>query len=115
MSKSRLKDALPFHVFARRRQVLVLFRGMLRAAGRVDDPALRLSLRAQIGSEFRQNRSLKDPMSLKSTLQEASRQLKQLEAMSNATEAYEADSWINQSEPDDERGRIGKGWPFGMG
>ena len=93
----------------------MLFRSMLRAAGRVDDPALRLSLRVQIGSEFRQNRDLKDPMSVKSTLQEASRQLKQIEAMSKGSEAFEADSWINQSEPDDERGRVGKGWPFKLG
>ena len=62
---------------------------MLRAAGRLDDKALRLSLRAQIGSEFRQNRTLKDPVSVKATLQEASRQLKQLEAMCKGAESFE--------------------------
>ena len=94
--------------------MVVLFRSMLRAANRVDDVALRSNLRGQISSEFRQNRDLKDPVSVKSTLQEAMRQLKQLEAMGTGAGAYDADSWINQSEPDDERGRVGKGWPFGM-
>lgn len=110
---SRIKDALPFREFTRRRQVLTLFRSMLRAANKLEEASLRASISKEISAGFRQNMDLKDPVSVKATLQEANRQMKQLQSMSQDATAYDADSWINQSEPDDERGRVGKGWPWG--
>jgi hypothetical protein len=110
---ARIKDVLPFREFTRRRQVLTLFRSMLRAANQLEDSALRTSITKEIGAGFRQNRDLRDPVAVKVTIQEAHRQMKQLQSMGQNSSAYDADSWINQSEPDDERGRVGKGWPWG--
>ena len=107
---SRIKDTLPFREFARRRQVLALFRSMLRAASRVEDMTLRASISKEIASGFQRNRDLKDSVSVKATIQEAYRQMKQLQAMSQ--DVNDPESWINQSDPDDVRGRVGRGWPW---
>ena len=107
---SRIKDALPFREFARRRQVLALFRSMLRAASRVEDMTLRASISKEIASGFQRNRDLKDPVSVKATIQEAYIQMKHLQAMSQ--DVNDPESWINQSDPDDVRGRVGRGWPW---
>ena len=103
---------MPLKVFMRRAQVLNLYRGMNRAARLVSNLELRKSLCAEIAINFRQNQHLKDSMSLKATLLEAHRQLKQLQAMGAEGSAHETGSWLGESTEDDERGRIGTEWPW---
>jgi hypothetical protein len=120
---SRLKDkaALPLRDFMRRFQVLSLYRNMNRAARQVADPNLRLSLCEEISVGFRQNQMMKDVVSVKSTMVEANRQLQQLRAMGasgtgSTAAAAKANappgSWLGDSTPDDERGRVGTDWPW---
>jgi hypothetical protein len=85
---------------------------MLKAAKKVQDPSVGASLSREISAGFRQNSDLRDPVAVKTTLQEANRYLKQLQAMGPDSDIYDGDSWINQSTPDDERGRVGTGFPW---
>ena len=121
---SRLRDALPFHVFTRRSAALQLYKDMNRAVRRISDKDLRRDLCAEIRHGFRKNQHLTDAMASKSLMQEGRRQLKQLESMADVppnssmggyTNRGDEDSWINQKDgdhDDDERGRVGKGWPW---
>jgi hypothetical protein len=39
--------------------------------------------------------------------------LKQLQSLSTKYQTNnDNESWLSQKDPDDERGRVGKGWPF---
>ncbi len=116
---SRLKDkaTLPLRDFMRRFQVLSLYRNMNRAARQVPDPNLRRSLCQEIRVGFRQNQAMKDVVSLKSTMVEANRQLQQLRSMSTPGSSTISappppGSWLGDSTPDDERGRVGTDWPW---
>jgi hypothetical protein len=118
---SRLKDkaALPLRDFMRRFQVLSLYRNMNRAARQVPDPNLRRSLCQEIRVGFKQNQTMKDVVSLKSTMVEATRQLQQLRSMSASGASTSTNSappppgsWLGDSTPDDERGRVGTDWPW---
>ncbi len=109
---SRIKDTLPLKEFMRRAQVLNLYRAMNRAARRVSDANLRQSLCTEIRNSFRQNQQLRDSMSLKSTLIDANRQLKQLRTMGEQSVANGPGTWLGESTEDDVRGRVGTGWPW---
>ena len=111
-----LNDAsLSLKQFIWRSQVLNMYRSMNRAARKVSDPQLRKSLVAEVRAGFLANRSMTDPMSLKSTMIESNRQLKQLVALtSNRLDTTnDPSSWINQPGEDGEvPGRVGQDWPW---
>jgi hypothetical protein len=102
-----------FRFFVRRQQVLQLYRTFLRASGRVADPELKKELSAQIKHEFRSNVSITDAVVVKSLITEATRNLERLQAMARTSDVMVQDQ--NNSvttDEDDERGRVGKGWPW---
>ena len=113
---SRLGEtAVSLKEFMRRVQILNMYRGMNRAARKVQDPQLRQSLVAEVRAGFHANRSMTDPMSLKSTMIEGNRQLKQLIALGSEKMDIMDDptSWINQPGEDGEvNGRVGTDWPW---
>ena len=74
MSK-RLGETLPYKEFVRRSGILNMYREMNRAARRIEDPILRVSLSNEIRDQFRHNADLKDAMSLKGVMLESGRQL----------------------------------------
>jgi len=45
-------------------------------------------------------------------IQEGNRNLKQLQSLGNKYQTNNEESWLSQKDPDDERGRVGSGWPF---
>ena len=109
---SRLKDALPFHVFARRGQVLTLYKKMRRCVRHVKGGIeLQQALRTQIIQGFQHNKSVADNVAIRQLMQEANQQLKQLESMCD--NENNEDSWLSGGDKDDERGRVGTGWPWG--
>ena len=112
MSKSRLKDSIPFHVFVRRAQVLSLYRQFQRSIGHVEDQTLKKDIKSQVYSQFRANRSTTDNVVVRYLIQDAKRQLIQLQAITNQDKTCIENSWINTKDADDERGRVGTGWPW---
>ena len=118
----RLKDSLPIHVFVRRQQVLDMYRKMHRGAGQLVDKELGRDIRAQIRHEFKHNATLTDNMALRNLMQDAQRNLIKLQAMTLGSTASSqtksvGSTWLhgreaNGDDSDDERGRVGKGWPW---
>lgn len=123
MSKSstakRLGATLPFQYFVRQRQVLTLYRHLLKSVKKNLDgnESLQKELQVQIRSDFRRNKEMKDNVAVASLIQEAKRNLEQIKDMNSgpADSHGGAGSWINTEDEDDKRGRIGNGWPWGGG
>lgn len=115
-SKRRIvRDNVPLHVFVRRQQVLELYRKMQKGAQSLEDKALGTDIRSQIRHEFKHNASLTDNMALRNLMQDAQRNLVKLQSMSqHSSRRNDGTSWLNahEGDADDERGRLGKGWPW---
>ena len=114
---SKLKNVLPLGVFIRRQQSLMLYRDLMRAARKVDDPTIRLEIMTSIRVEFKNNLNISDPMALKSLILVGNRSLKQIQSMSttsnkNNSISHDNESWMNIKDDDDVRGRIGQQWPW---
>jgi hypothetical protein len=117
---SRLKDVLPLSEFIRRTQTLSMYRKILRIGRQVDRIQHSSGdIEKQIKRDFRHNRTITDPVSIKSMLSEARRHTDALEAMAAVHETdhshhkFDPTSWINASDEHDERGRVGSDWPWG--
>ena len=97
-----LQDALDLRSFMRRRQVLKLFRDLLRAS---PDP----QTRAQIRAAFESHRGAVDPLSVRALLMDGRRTLEVLIAAkvpkNNRQETQPPSS-------DEQDGRVGQGWPW---
>lgn len=104
-------DVLPLKVFIRKGQVVTVYRAMLRSIRYIDDNFVQVDLRRQVTTGFRSNMYLKDAGLIAQAIKEAHGHLKMLNDMGRRS-SLAADSWINQSTPDDERGRVGTGWPW---
>ena len=79
----------------------------------IDDVTLRQELKKQILFDFKQHKDTKDNLLIRTLIQEGNRNLKQLQSLSSKNQANnDNESWLSQKDPDDERGRVGKGWPF---
>lgn len=123
MSKKLAGPALPLHAFVRRQQVLRMFRALLRGAADLDDSSLVGHVREQIRFEFRNNAKIGDNVALRNLIQDGQRQLAKLQSMgtkargSSSTGSQQplpvaGSTWLSQRDTDDERGRIGKNWPW---
>mmetsp|Transcript_3730 Transcript_3730/g.3866 ORF Transcript_3730/g.3866 Transcript_3730/m.3866 type:complete len:119 (-) Transcript_3730:49-405(-) len=116
MSGRNIQNAVPLRVFMHTRRVLKLYRDMLREACKVSDDSLKNDLRNQIRTEFKIGKDDTDKVTIKNRLIEGTRQLEQLQAVSNSfikNSLIDQNSWINVSEDENDiRGRIGDGWPW---
>lgn len=123
MSKSRPINALPFKEFMRRKSVLDLYKSLIVQAKRIPDESLKVGLLSQIRSDFQRNKLITDNNTLKSLLAEGKRSLEQLNDMVASVsppaknslrkeKSPNVSAWIDSSTPDDERGRVGTGWPW---
>lgn len=112
MSTSRIKNALSFKDFVKRQQVLQLYRNLLMKAKSIpNNNELKKSIIEQIRSDFKVSKGITDPMALKSLIQEGHRGIQRIQAL-NSESATNSDSWINNSDEDDVRGRVGNIWPW---
>lgn len=92
-----------------------LFRSCLRACRNIDDTSLRQELKKQVLHDFKQHTDTKDNLLIRTLIQEGNRNLKQLQSLgsrNNTKVINDDESWLSQKDPEDERGRVGKGWPF---
>ena len=119
-------------------KVKTLYRKFLRAALCVADVDLQSGLKTQIKQDFRRCSALKDKVAIKSCLIDAERQLNTLNTMTvtatvgnkvrhddaagagrrsgnlSSQKKGESDggSWLDDSDLEDKRGRVGEGWPW---
>ncbi|RYH13883.1 LYR motif-containing protein [archaeon] len=116
MSKRILGETLPLRFFIRRKQVLSLYRNLIRNATRVHDESVQRDIISQIRTDFRRNAHVQDSLVIKSLIQEGNSNLKILQGMaykdSKAHSIRAQGSWIEQEDPVDKRGRVGEGWPW---
>ena len=130
MSKRKV---LSLKDFIRQAQTLKLFRDFLRKIRQVPDISLQMQLRQEVKSQFRYNAQLVDSMAIKSAMIEASRSMKQIDALAstpstshhpplptnnsnhnNDTTRIETPhhTSIDSSSGNDENYRVGSGWPW---
>lgn len=122
MSK-KFANSPPLHLFVRRQQVLRLYRALQRGTNDLEDATLVASLREQIRFEFKNNSKITDNVALRTLIQDGQRQLTKLQSMSKkvasatnnssfGVKPKASDSWIDQQDADDVRGRVGTNWPW---
>lgn len=104
---SRLKDALPFHLFVRRGKVLQMYRDFRRASRKVADEDLRIDLKNQVHSEFKSHKLKSDAAAINLLLGEGARTLVRLQSMSRIEETP-----ASQDVEENPQGRVGTGWPW---
>ena len=130
MSKRKV---LSLKDFIRQAQTLKLFRDFLRKIRQVPDIYLQMQLRQEVKSQFRYNAQLVDSMAIKSAMIEASRSMKQIDALASTPSTshhpplptnnsnHNNDTTrivtphhtsIDSSSGNDENYRVGSGWPW---
>lgn len=111
---SRIKAALPLHLFIRQRQIIQLYRTLLKESNRISDSSVSNEIKNQVKTEFRAHQFLKDNNAIKSSIQKARNSVKLIEDMTRSSRTVpEGDSWMSISDEEDKRGRVGAGWPWG--
>jgi hypothetical protein len=119
---SKLKDALPLHVFIRKAKTIHLYRSMLKATRELDNIALREDIKCQIKEEFSNNKHHTDIVVIKSLLLDADRKFQKLKDLSSSpVKKVDMDmpTWLNNNNNNNEddgdedvKGRVGTGWPW---
>lgn len=105
--------------FLRRAQVVGQYRNFMRELQGLD-PQLQTELRKQIRDGFARHKSETDKSKIKAALTDGTGQLAQLRKYAGSAKKKAAgqstdSTWVGTGEPDDIRGRIGNGWPWGGG
>jgi hypothetical protein len=111
---SRLKDlSIPtFKSFMQRKRSLKLYKDLLVEINKINfDDDLRKSLKEQVKFEFINNRNLNDPNSIKYCMKFGTDSLKRIINMRNSQSSIINNNDIDNDE-EDQRGRVGKGWPW---
>ncbi len=67
-------------------------------------------LKEEVRRGFQVNKGLIDKGTVSATIKEAQRSLEAIKSLSS--KSVGDDSWMNNSDPDDQRGRVGVGWPW---
>ncbi|CAN0401829.1 unnamed protein product, partial [Laminaria digitata] len=99
--------ALGLKEFMHRTRVLGLYRGILKRARTLGDKDVADDARRQ----FRSSRDEADPLKLQMLMADATNYL---EAMQGSTREGSSGggSWLDIKDPEDERGRVGEGFPW---
>lgn len=123
----RFKDAMPLQVFIRRKQVLDLYRRLLRGSIRADavieggnlGSHKQGDLYGRVRSEYRTYSNIVDSGTISILITEGMRHAEHIESMAplattkeSAAPADADGSWLNSGDDDDKRGRVGDRWPW---
>ena len=111
LASRNINSILPFSLFIQRQNVIRLYREMLRYTKKINDIEVKNGIIVEIRAGFKLNKDLSEFSAINSLLLEGKKHLKQIKALSSPDE-YDSDSWINKSEGEDLRGRVGSGWPW---
>lgn len=102
-------NVVPFQVFLQRTKTISLFRKFIRGANFVSNQDLKLDIHKQIRDNFRSNSKVSDPVVIRHLFQDANRQLKMLEALSQEKSSNNS---INNNSIKSNDIIVGKGWPW---
>jgi hypothetical protein len=95
--------------FVHKFTVIRLYRNFLKTVR--DMPHNQDDLKQQVQREFAANKTLLDSAHIQRELGEGQRKLAELQDFTGRTQPG-ADSWIHIQDEDDQRGRVGTGWPW---
>lgn len=84
----------------------------MRAINKLNDKELKIDLKCQLETDFKRNKHLKDNVIINSLIIDARRNLNRVKDLSHNANNSDANSWINSSDEDDHKGRVGSGWPW---
>ena len=115
--------------FMHRRTVLSMYRGFLQSVrylrsnkdGGNYNPVMADELLNEIRREFRAQKHETDPFQRQRAIADGQRRAEELRGLTGepddrtataALQQEDADSWINIVDPEDQRGRVGSGWPW---
>eukprot|EP00529_Nitzschia_sp_RCC80_P027897 CAMPEP_0113467418 /NCGR_PEP_ID=MMETSP0014_2-20120614/14804_1 /TAXON_ID=2857 /ORGANISM="Nitzschia sp." /LENGTH=246 /DNA_ID=CAMNT_0000359725 /DNA_START=185 /DNA_END=925 /DNA_ORIENTATION=- /assembly_acc=CAM_ASM_000159 len=118
--------------FMHRQSVLSMYRGFLRSVryvgskdGGNNNPMMADELRDEIRREFRAQKHETDPFQRQRAVADGQRRAAELRGLTGepddddptkkdaaVLQQEDADSWINIVDPEDQRGRVGSGWPW---
>lgn len=119
MTSSRRKfvDVLPLQVFVQRSQVKKAYRDLLKATRPCIDPILKNEIREHIRESFRRNQHLENQHAIKPLIQEALSSVRIVQDLCIGQSKPHIDisqrqSWLEEKDDIDERGRMGDGWPW---
>ena len=116
-SISKVESALSFPLFMRRQKILGLYRSILKAAKKMESPDMRDSIRNEVRNGFKVNKHLVEKISINACVKEAETSLRTLKGLAKeGDDNYDCrggdGSWLDNSDEDDQRGRMGTGWPW---
>ena len=102
----------------RRQKILGLYRSMMKAAKKMESSDMQESIRIEVRNGFKVNMSLVEKISINACIKEAETSLRTIKGL--AKEDNDEDdgsmdqngSWLDNSDEDDQRGRLGTGWPW---
>jgi hypothetical protein len=96
--------------FVHRFTVLQLYRNFFKCIRKM--PHNQSELRNQLRREFKSLKADTNTFNIQRALTEGKRRLEELQEFTGEDNKYESNSWINIQDPDDPRGRVGRGWPW---
>lgn len=105
------KKVPSYKEFVHRFTVLSLYRGFLKCI-RDSMPHNQEDLMEQVRKEFKVNKRVTNPFTVKQNIAEGQRRFEELQEFTGQSNKYKGESWMNIQDPDDPRGRIGTGWPW---
>ena len=88
---------------------------MMKDAGKVEALDARESIKEEVKKGFRVNMSLTEKISINACIKEAETNLRMIRELADGDNARDGNgdgSWLDNSDDEDQRGRVGSGWPW---
>ncbi len=117
MSSRRFQNVLPLEVFIRRGQVKSAYRQLFRATRTCADLDLQREIQQHIRDGFRRNLHVSESHLIKPLIKEALTHIQMVKDLCGASvkqhvEVSDRESWLEEKDEVDTRGRVGEGWPW---
>ena len=90
---------------------------MMKTAGKVEALDARESIKEEVRNGFKVNMSLTEKISINACIKEADTNLRMIRELADGDNARDGNgdgdgSWLDNSDDEDQRGRVGTGWPW---
>ena len=92
---------------------------MLKAAKKLESSDMQASIRNEVRNGFKVNMSLTEKISINACIKEAETNLRTIKGLAGGGDTYYDErgedgdgSWLDNSDEEDQRGRVGTGWPW---
>ena len=90
---------------------------MMKTAGKVEALDAREGIKEEVRNGFKVNMSLTEKISINACIKEADTNLRMIRELADGDNARDGNgdwdgSWLDNSDDEDQRGRVGSGWPW---